>query len=716
MRKGTLLGWLCAAAGLVCAAAPAPAQTFAGSTEVVVVEIPVQVVRDGEPVRGLTANDFEVYDGRKRVPVTGFEVLDLALPLSEGAPAAAQVPVSARRHFLLLFDLSFSEPKAIVKARAAAQSVVKSLHPTDLVAVATYSSFQGPQLVIGFTPDREQIAAAVATLGVPTLVDRAKDPLRLVLTHAVGTTRGQQVRDFYRLSDEAKDAAEQAVLDGLEAYANTSERADRLVQQDLLRTMTKSLADLARLMAEVEGRKYVVYLSEGFDHSLVAGKAAGKDREQELREKTYDTEEVLGGDGKGKDVDYGDTRSQNAVEKMLEEFRRADCQIQAVDIGGLRADADQGFQRTSGRDSLFNMATSTGGELYENFNDLSQAMGQMLRRTAVTYVLAFQPQDLQADGSYHKLRVELKGNAARGARVVYRPGYYAPVPYRQAPALLKLFEAASQVMGHESGDLVSSVLAPPLTLGGDLAYVPVLIEVDGPALLAGRSLAPNLPVEIYVYALDGKGGVQDFLTQTVSLDLVKAEPVLRQSGLKFFGHLDLPAGTYSLRTLVRNGANGASSLRVTRVEVPTFAKGEPALLPALFPEPPGRWLMIREVREGQEQVPYPFMLKDQPFIPSSRPVLAPGRESQVALMGYNLGTGEWKAEARVLSVDGRELPGGEIRLVEKEAAAGPGPVRMLATFRPPDLGPGEYVLRVTLTDGAGTSRTSVASFVVGPRS
>ncbi len=48
------------AAGLAIAAASLAAQTFTESTEVVVVEVPVQVVRDGQPVRGLTAADFEV--------------------------------------------------------------------------------------------------------------------------------------------------------------------------------------------------------------------------------------------------------------------------------------------------------------------------------------------------------------------------------------------------------------------------------------------------------------------------------------------------------------------------------------------------------------------------------------------------------------------------------------------------------------------------------
>src|SRR4051812_46266765 len=75
-------------------------QTFSGATDVTVVEVPVQVIKDGEPVRGLTPKDFELYDGRKKVPVTGFEVLDLTSPApAAGTPAAAvqqQVPVSAR--------------------------------------------------------------------------------------------------------------------------------------------------------------------------------------------------------------------------------------------------------------------------------------------------------------------------------------------------------------------------------------------------------------------------------------------------------------------------------------------------------------------------------------------------------------------------------------------------------------------------------------------
>jgi len=695
---------------------PAPGssqQTFSGTTQVVVVEVPVQVVKDGEPVRGLTANDFELYDGRKKVPVTGFEVLDLAAPV--GAAASQTVPTSARRHFLLMFDLSFSEPKSIVKARAAAQKVVNDLHPTDLVAVAIYSAQQGPQLVLGFTPDRKQIAAAIDTLGLPKLVDRAADPLKLVYAQEAANNASAPLpvpsQGPHR---EVREAVEAQVLDTLGTFATSAQHADVAARKQIVLGLTRSFSDLARLMAEVGGRKYVVYLSEGFDSSLVSGRSSTEPQTAEGAAPATDIGDesriIASTDASGSDDRFGDTRTQNAVEKMLEAFRRADCVIQAVDIGGLRAGADQGGRLPSGRETLFNLAKSTGGELFENFNDLSTAMGQMLRRTGVTYVLSFQPaEEVKPDGSFHKLRVELK-NAPRGARVVARQGYYAPVPYKQEPAQAKLLEAASDLMGRDSGEIATSVLAAPFAQGGPKAYVQVVIEVDGPSLLAGKQ-DPRLPVEVYIYALDQNGAIQDFLTQTVGVDLTKAESPLRQGGLKYFGHVELAPGTYSLRTLVRNGTTGAASLRVTPVTVP--AAGEASLLPALFQDVPGRWVPARESPKPGQQLPYPFMLKNQPYIPSSRPVLTPGQESRLVLEGYNLQPGDWKTQAEVVAADGKAVPGGAFKVVDKEVGSGAGPTRLLATFQPPALPPGNYSLRVTLTDGAGKAKTSTAQFAVG---
>src|SRR6185295_7308336 len=126
-------------------------------------------------------------------------------------------------------------------------------------------------------------------------------------------------------------------------------------------------------------------------------------------------------------------------------------------IAGLRADADQGPRMASGNESLLQIAKDTGGELFENFNDLETALGRILKNTSVTYVLTIQPDDLKP-GDYRKLRVELK-DAPRGTRVVHRQGYYAPKSYGEQNPLERLLATSSQLLGEESGAVKASVLA-----------------------------------------------------------------------------------------------------------------------------------------------------------------------------------------------------------------------------------------------------------------
>jgi VWFA-related protein len=697
--------------GVACTAAGAPAalaqeQGFAETTEVVAVEVPVQVVRDGEPVRGLTAADFEVYEGRKKMAITGFEVVDLEAPAT--AARASAVPAAARRHFLLLFDFSFSDPQSVARGREAARNLVLGLHSADLVAVATYHASAGPRLVLGFTSDRRQVDNALESLSAEP--EKGDDPLRLVLRRKAGGERQAASPDTV-MASEAQGYSTSTPQDPILAYNDqlndSMGKSDLESQKRAVTALTRSFADLAKVMGGVQGRKHVVYLSEGYDSRLLQG-TSDVTQQEEMNAAAASGEFW----SVSSEERYGSTKTMNDVERMLEELRRADCVIQAVDVGGLRADSELGNRRTGGKDSLLQMARGTGGELYENLNDLSSAMDRMLKKTSVTYVLAFQPEKLKLDGSYHKLRVELKD--PKGMKLVHRPGYYAPKPYAERNPFERLLEASSRVMsGEEAGPLGVSVLAAPFRLAGsDASYVPIVIEVDGPSLMSG-SQPGTLPAEIYVYAFDAAGAIPDYLTQTLGLDLAKVEPVLRQSGLKFFGHLDLPPGSYSLRVLVRNGATGTYGLRVTALEVPDSAQPAPVLLPPFFPEAPGRWLMAREaVPAGEKPAPYPFMQKDQPYIPASRPVLPLGEPAAVSLVGYNLGGGEVEVRSQVLSPDGREIGPADFQVLERERGT---PDRLKGTFRPPKLEPGEYLLRVTLTGAGGTLGTSTTPFVIGKR-
>jgi VWFA-related protein len=704
---------------------------FSESTEVTVVEVPVQVVRDGVPVRGLKASDFEVHEGRKQHPITGFDVVDLAA--AENQLLSASIPAAGRRHFLLLFDLSNSKPRSIVKAqKAVIDSLVKTLTPSDLAAVAVYSSTTGLRLVLGFTSDLRRILQAVASLGLGQIGPGTSQASDSVLgaaelakaVHGIGArmeemaTEGPPApRADLTLAQNAMAANAwalaqsfmnefQQLLINFEAGEVDAQRTELAQQKNAVAALSRAFADFAHMMADISGRKLVVLFSEGFDSTIVQG-----DEDQNDQEAMIDATMRGGSLGVDDQQRFGSTREANQLAKMLEQFRRADCVIEAVNIAGLEGqDLDE--QVGPGRESsLVQLARDTGGELFHNTNDLGDAMVRLAKRTSVTYVLSFQPEGLAANGVYHPIKVQLK-NAQRGTEVSYRAGYFAPRPYSQRSPMQKRLAAAEQLSGgKDAGSIGTSVLVAPFRAAAGRSYVPVLIEADGASLLAGGA-GKVLPAELYVYAVDANGLIQDFFDQKMQLDVEKAGPALRQGGLKYFGHLELPPGDYSVRVLVRNGETGAFGKRVVLATVPEFGAGKPALLAPLFPEPGGRWAVVREAPRGQQKdAAFPFMVGQQPYLPASRPILKPGQDTAVALVGYNLGS-EIRTEGKIEGADGRDLGSCAIRLSGREAGSESRPDVLKAAFRPPrDLAPGNYRLVVTVT-GAGGAQTVTSPFTV----
>jgi len=714
--RATAVAALALAAALFPVASEAATQPprFGGErTDVVAVEIPIQVVRDGQPVRGLIQADFAIFDGKKKQEITGFEVIDLAAtpPAPTSATPATINPLppvspAARRHFLILFDLANSEPKAIVRARAAVQKVVDRLYPSDLVAVATHAPSTGPKLLVGFTSDRRQIAGAIETLGRPELVKRSGDPLNLILDTQFGS--GPLLP--YQVPVEADDPGKRTTAIALEEFLADTEdnirrnRADdRRYETQRLTDYTRALSDLGKMLSSVAGRKYVVLLSEGFDSSLLLGSTNESERaeQQTFAEKG----EIWKVDS---DVRFGNTKNANDLETMLETLRRADCVIQSVDIGGLReGGGGEGFSRPNGQDGLFAMADQTGGELFRNFNDLAEAMAKMLDRTSVTYVLSFQP-TVPRDGAYHKVRVEL-AKPARGTRLSHRAGYFAPNAYDPRDVQAHLLDAAELITnGREGGALASSLVAVPFPGTEDKAYVPVVVEIDGASLLAAAESGP-LPTEIYAYAIAADGTIGDFFGQTLGLDLAKVKDKLLQSGLKYYGHLELPPGEWSLRVLVRNGRSGDSGLTVLPLSVPRFDPATPALLRPFFLESPASWLMVREKPRGdQPDEPYPFVVQKQMFVPASRPILTAEQTTSLSLVAYHLAESEFGATGRVTDATGKAIAGGEIRLLGHEAQ-GNGREAILVSFKPAGLAPGVYRLNLRLTDTGGAAGIEAAS-------
>ncbi|MFN2385515.1 MAG: VWA domain-containing protein [Thermoanaerobaculia bacterium] len=661
----------------------------------VLIEVPVNVIdRNGNPVEGLTAEDFEVFDDGKKQPITGFEILDQRRPIPKASPGEPPIHPSARRHFLLLFDLSFGSPKGIVNARRAARDfVVTRMKELDLAAVATYSIEDGMKLLVTFTGDRTQLAAAIDTLGFPTLADRTPDPLAFVLTQPSGSnaTGFAFLRGSSASTGSGFDIALEEALENLEIIRGKNFRA---IYRDRVSRLLGSLADLARALDSVQGRKHIFYLSEGFDSRELSGSTSegGGARESEwvIRGQSWKVDN---------DTRFGNAGTQSRMSQSLTLFNRSDCVIHAIDIGGLRAGSEiTGLdQRVSGSDSLFYMAEATGGEFLKNANDLGPSFDRLLDRTGLIYILAFQPVRVPETGKFHTLTVKTRNKAYR---VSHRTGYYEAKKYLEMSPIEKKLAASSAIAAAvPKTDVPAWVLAASFPGSQGLSRVPVIVEIPGDRLLKGHQ-GNRASVDVYAYAMDGQGTTRDYLFHTIGLDLTKAEAMLRRSGVKYYGEMSLPTGDYTLRVLVRNNETGRTGVTITPLSV-SEGVNDPFLLPPLFVDGGQPWILVKgRSRSAQPAGEYPFSIGGESFVPAALADVHSGEEAQVCVIAYNFAGNPdpLQYSGRVLGLDGRPHGKVELKLVKASDREREGARKLLLRFRPAGLEPGRYALAIQLKD------------------
>ncbi len=188
--------------------------------------------------------------------------------------------------------------------------------------------------------------------------------------------------------------------------------------------------------------------------------------------------------------------------------------------------------------------------------------------------------------------------------------------------------AALMLSAQEAGDLEVSVLAVPLP-----DRVTLVVDVDGASLLAGVAApAAELITEVYAYALGAEGGLIASLTQAFRLDLEHDRGALAAGGVKFFGGLELPPGSYSLRVLVLQRSSGSLALRILPLEVPSWTP-RPVLLPPVRREPATGWILVHAAGVTPA---FPVTIDGESWVPSARRGLDAGARAGYLLLGRGL--------------------------------------------------------------------------------
>lgn len=678
-----------------------PAKTFSDTASVVVIEVPVNVVDDGEPIRGLKAENFRVFDGKKEQKLLGFEVIDLEVAKHD-RPAA--VPTPARRRFLLFFDLAFTPRIEVARSIAGGRELLAGLHPSDVVAIAAYTRSRGASLLLNFSSDRQQAGALLD--GLEDLLDGdaprvsqspGGDPLKLVVDQGLAISldvtsndiAGEELQDLPSGGRGGTGVASSVRADILDSNSRLNIRGNTERARSYFRGFTEALSQFAKATAGLDGRRFFVLFSSGFDDQIFA---TSQERNRPM---------VMGA-----------SSAHTFMKRAIEDFRQTGWEIHSVDPG-----RNQGFSSAvsdvstggfvappsggppvAAFDNLVTFARETGGELYRNFGDLGAAMGEVLDRSSVTYMLAFQVENVRNDGVFHPIQVELVGVPGR-PRIHHRQGFVAGSPERAGVS--KVVSLAERILSdEEQGGLPLRTLMVPLRGDGNLTRLAVLLETSGQALLEGHT-GDELDIEAYAYAIDAKGDIQDFLAQQLTLTTSKVGSELGQRGFEFYSDLALPPGNYRLRVLLRHGQTGREVLKTLPFEVKAVAAEQPRLAALLMPSEAGNEPILIREKAGAGAVPYPFVVGEgQEFFPLIEPTLVELKKRKLVLFGYGLRSGDSGLELRLENAAG-EVIEGRLKLVSAAPTEPDGLDRVYLTFDPQGLAPGDYRIFASLRDAAG---------------
>ena len=656
--------------------------------EVHLIEVPVTVIdRAGNPVRGLTAANFEIYDQGKKREIKSFDKIDFNSP--DSMKATSTLNPYARRSFLLLFDLSFSSPTSRTKAEEAARNfIARGLQRRDLAAVATVDIYRGFRMVTAFTSDRTLLAAAIAN--PQTFV--ASDPLQIA-----GSTVFDVTPDKVTQTEDAGRVDVDAIavdIARLERRQHDSYLRDRIERQ------LGMLGELAKTLRAVPGRKQVIFFSEGFDPRLVQGRDP-RDTQGAFEE----MDQTMSGNLWRVDPDarYGSSTSMRILSDMARMFRGSDVVLHAVDIQGVRVQNNitEGSVINS-NDALHLLAKPTGGDVFKNSNDINNDLAQMLRRQEVVYVLGFQA-PAENNGKFHDIKVRVTG--APGAEVFSRAGYYD----NAAQTALERSLSAAEVILNDipQNDIRVAALAAPFPTRRN-ATVPVVVDITGADLLKSAK-GGTIAFEVYTYAFDDEGIVRDRMFQRIGLDVAKVADKLRDTGVKYVATLSLPPGRYALKTLVRAADDRRGFVR-TDVDVPGY--DDVALLPPLFIDDPVRWVLVHCGSHAGD-APYPFHINGEPFLPSASVSVQNGQPRRFAVFVANAAAGELSWEATVVDPLGHAHSGTPSLVKELQGAE---MAKLVFDYAPGDLASGAATFDLTMhKKGSSDARKTSIPFVVQQR-
>jgi VWFA-related protein len=662
------------------AAGDQPPITF--KVEVNYVEIDAVVTdQQGNFVRDLTKDDFQIFEKGKPQVVSNFSLVDIPVekfdpPLFKSKPIEPDVR-SNRKEFdgrvfvIVLDDQNTSFTRTGRVKLAARQFIERYLGANDVAAVVQTGGVKGGGQE--FTGSRERLLRAVDTF----------------MGQKERSATLEKIDDYYRTLNSGGTGRPRDAAEAIRVYKarNTF-------------TVLKNVADY---MSGIRGRrKAVVFFSEGIDYDIY---------DQINNPWASDVRAY------GQDAIAAATRAN--VSFYAVDPRGLAGFEDATDIAALPNDPSLGLGIVSlqrelqmAQDSLRTIASETGGFAAVNSNDFAGSFGRIIQDNSSYYVLGYYSNDSRRDGQFRSLNVRVKNPALQ---VRARKGYVAPKGRAPAGTPPPAGIAASIAMRDAldspvpvTGLAISAFAAPMAGAPGAknrAASVLVVVEVEGAGLQfrQEKGLFAN-DVEVAIVAMDEGGKIRDGAKDTAELKLrPETHAAVVKNGVRLTRRLALPPGRYQLRIGARESAGGRIGSVMYDLDVPDFTKGDLAL--------GGLLLTSGAASRVPTASPDPDFKDILPASPATLREFPTGDELSLAVDVYdNRGSTPHRVEIRttVTADNGTVVFSSRDERRSEELKGATGTFGHVARVPLKDVAPGRYVLKVeaqsTLSNGGLAAR------------
>ncbi len=227
------------------------------------------------------------------------------------------------------------------------------------------------------------------------------------------------------------------------------------------------------------------------------------------------------------------------------------------------------------QDTLFALATDTGGKALVDHNDLTVGIVNAQRSITNYYLVGYHTTNSALDGRYRRIRIQYNGEKA--AKLSYREGYYAGKQFRQftvADKERQLHDALG--LGDPITDIPIAAELDYFQLNSAEYFVSVAIRIPGRELaLARRRGAERTSIDFLGEVKDEYQVTLANVRDQVDMQLGgETAAQLSKRQIQYDTGFTLLPGTYSIKLLARDNETGRIGTYLASFVVPNLNKEE----------------------------------------------------------------------------------------------------------------------------------------------